>query len=116
VCTVIVFQRARQWGDGKQIYPSVIARVVQMLRELGFDLQQAAHALKRTFLPTRVTFQCGEELGRVDHIYLGAVRRFGLRARFGEEEREAVQRSLYCRGTEIFEVLVIVVKDKEQRA
>jgi hypothetical protein len=87
---------------------------VQVLR--GFNLQQAAHALEGAFLAARVALQCGEQLGCVDDVDLGRVGRFGLRTGFREEERESVEGCGYCGRTEVFEVLAVVVEDKEEWA
>ena len=87
---------------------------MQVLR--GFDLQQAADALEGSFLPTRVSLQCGEELGCINDVDLGRVGRFGIRTGFWENKRESVERCVYFGRTEVFDVLAVVMEYKEERA
>jgi hypothetical protein len=107
---------SKRGKGGRDIHPSIVAGVVQVLRERGFDLQQTTHALEGAFLPARVALQRGEQLGRVDDVDLGRVGRFGLRAGFWEEEGESVEGRGYFARTEVFEVLAVVVEDEEEWA
>lgn len=89
---------------------------MQVLRKRRFDLQQAADALEGAFLPARVTLQCCEEFRCIDDVDLGRVGRFGVRTGFWEEEGESVDRCVYFRRAEVFEILAVVMEHEEERA
>jgi hypothetical protein len=81
-----------------------------------FDLQQAADALEGSFLPARVTLQCGDELGCIDDVDLGRVGRFGVRTGFWEDKGESVERCVYFGRTKVFDVLAVVMEYEEEWA
>lgn len=119
MCTInfkFSFSAPGKGRNNEVIYPSIVTGVVQVLRERRFHLQQAAYTLERAFLPARVALQRGEKLGRVDDVDLGRVGRFGRRTRFWKEERESVYGCVYFGGTEVLDVLAVVVEHEEERA